>query len=203
MPDTADRPDSHPDEPRRELTGSDLDAAFAEAIAGWDEPAPKRPAVAPVTSDGPHRADGPTGSGPGAPDAAPDVPPARTTNHPAGSAINPPRSPAGFVVPRVPDEGERQELFGVRSYTVPDVPDEFVPPPPAPMPDPESDPQFWAIVGCLVLGPALMILLTVTGRTSMTLLMALGGIVTAVGFALLVVRGGREERDPDDDGARV
>lgn len=197
MPDTADRPGEHPDEPRRELTGSDLDAAFAEAIAGWDEPAPERPDVARADPDGP------TGSGPDDPGAAPDVPPARTTNPAAGSAINPPRSPAGFVVPRVPDEGERQELFGVRSYTVPDVPDEFVPPPPAPMPDPDADPQFWAIVGCLVLGPALMILLTVTGRASMTLLMALGGIVTAVGFALLVVRGGREERDPDDDGARV
>lgn len=206
------------DEPRGDAAGRDpdLDAAFDDIVSRWaDEPVepirPKGPADTGPSTDSTGDVAPPAASAvnpPITPRRAPQAEPATTEAAPDEPPPTPSaggvRIPSGQVVPQVPREGSAQEHFGFRGYTVPDEPDEdFVPPPPAPMPDAESDPTFWAIVGCLLAGPLTMILLAVTGRTSMTWLMGAAVVATIVGFVLLVMRGGGTPRDPDDDGARV
>lgn len=153
----------------------DLDAAFDDIVSRWNE-----------ESVEPQRPSGPT------------APP---WSMPPVSGV---RIASGQVVPEVPEEGAPQQHFGHRAYTVPDEPEEdFVPRAPAPMPDAESDPTFWAIVCLLAGGPLVLVVLAITGRTSMTWLLGTAVLATIVGFVLLVLRGGRTPRDPGDDGARV
>ena len=141
--------------------GVDVDAAFEDIVARWDEP-PLDP------------------------------------RH-GRSAV---RSPAGHVIPPVPAEGHEQAHFGWRSYAPAEEPEERYEPPRPRLPDAEGDPQFWTIVGLLGGGALVLLVLLLTGQTSRLYVgLAVGAMIA--GFVLLVVRSGREPRDPDDDGARV
>lgn len=113
-------------------------------------------------------------------------PEARPESHPGPSHLGA-RTPEGMATDH-------------RSYEVPDEDEHFVPPRPAPLP--AGDLHFWAILGCLVLGPALLFLsavLPVLGSTWA----AVGAVLMVAGFVLLVLRQPRHRRHDGDWGARV
>lgn len=90
-----------------------------------------------------------------------------------------------------------------RGYEPAEPDDTFVPPPPAPMPKAGADPTFWTITACLTLGPFLLMVLAVTGGLGRGWLVTIGGVLTAVGFILLVLRLPSGDTSDGDDGARV
>ncbi|MCH8612656.1 hypothetical protein [Arsenicicoccus dermatophilus] len=218
----------------------DIDARFAQIMAGWDEEAdlPDRPGIDRRPGGDRHATDQdgaqptgpavtppPTPAGPPptpAPAAGPasrmSLPPAETT--PPATA----KPPAGPVPPG-PDAPTAQQQRATDRWLVyrdgkglsmasdhrtwspdPDPDDEtFTPPPPAPMPSLERDPAWWAIAVGLAVCPLLLVVMTLTGRTSPRILMWLLGLATVAAFVGLVVRLPRDRRedDPFDDGARL
>ncbi|WP_409485573.1 hypothetical protein [Arsenicicoccus dermatophilus] len=153
-------------------------------------------------------------------------PSARTAPRPTGPTTPAvPEPPPDPLVPPAPDTPTAQQQRATDRWLVyrdgtglsmasdhrswspgPDPDDEtYTPPPPAPMPSLERDPAWWAIAVGLVVCPLLLIVMTLTGRTSPRILMWLLGLATVAAFVGLVVRlpRDRREEDPFDDGARL
>ncbi|WP_432493197.1 hypothetical protein [Kineococcus gypseus] len=206
----------------------DVDAAFAEIVARWDDEAPlDRPAGHPDHRD--HAADrgrpgAPAGDGPAAREAheradgadpadgpldpANPVDPvdgsATPAAHPEGRTVRParPLPPAPREdVPQVPQrEPAPRELHGQDAHDPLDAEERFVPAEPAPLP---RDLVGWGAWAAVVGAPLFLLVVALARRDVSALVTLLTAAVFVAGFATLVVRlpGSRDE--DDDDGAVV
>ncbi|MEJ5945124.1 hypothetical protein WDZ17_07410 [Pseudokineococcus basanitobsidens] len=208
----------------------DVDAAWAEIVARWEDPTGARPARerGPTPDDpaaGRSRAPGPPAEQPPGTEPSGTEPPAteppRTDGPPPPAAPGPgaerPGPPAGPPAPR-PDgrgtgtprgwaDGDADGPAGAwRPGAVPDAgrPDEeehYVPPPPAPAP-PVGGLVRAAWVGALG-GPALLLVCALVWRGAPTPVVVAAVVAFVAGFAVLVSRLPRSRDDGDDDGAVV
>ncbi|MBF5082094.1 hypothetical protein [Quadrisphaera sp. INWT6] len=222
---TSDRPSEHtpgrpPEQPAPGPDGVDVDAAWAQIMAHWNEPAVD-PGTRSPARPGRHRRAGHEG---GEPPAGPQVPPhelrRRRTDRPADrpsdrpmappaaqgpSSAPPPQSPPPAApssrAPRT--EGGRPGLPDGRGGTESDplAEEHYVPPEPPPLP--RGSWRTWLPwVG--VLGVPLFFVVVVVLRPSLpseVVLVAVLGFVA--GFLTLVLRLPDHRDDDGDDGARV
>ncbi|MBK8469595.1 MAG: hypothetical protein WAR57_10615 [Candidatus Phosphoribacter sp.] len=176
-------PDRAPREPDPDLT----DATFADIVARWDEE-PEWSGTARPT-------------GPPAPDA-PTNPPPSPTLPPAMRPLPETGEPDADDTELLDlDDPELLDRAGWRGYSPPEQQEHFEPPTPT-LP-PAHDVTYWLAVLGLTLGPLIIVWAAVVSSTPDPGWWVLLGIAaTVVGFGLLVLRGS-EDRDPDDNGARV
>lgn len=226
-PGTADPEAAHPADPapahsqgdtpaNPPRTEVDFEAAFAEIVAGWEDPpaGPDGSAAAGTTGSPSPR---PTGD-PLPPRDRPEPPPRldpRRLDEQAfrgwdsfgggddGRVDRPtssrPSTPTTRPTPSRTDAGSAPPDdvgSGWRSYEVDDD-EHFVPPPPPPLP--AGDLGFWGIVVGLLLGPLLLVLHHGLGLGSGAWWSLLGGGLTLLGVTLLIARLPRD-RDPRDPG---
>lgn len=154
---------------------ADLDERFASIVAHWDDPT--------ATTD------------PARTDTAADTAIDSTT----GAHVTEPDPPTG---PATATRFVALDPQAWRGHNPPEVEDHFEPPPPEPLPAPEEDPFFWAIVVGLVGGPLLVLWVVIFRQGSSTGWLYAGVVATVVGFVLLVLRKGNS-RDDDDYGIRL
>jgi hypothetical protein len=163
---------------------ADLDAAFAEIVAGWDrspgEAVPRWPAGEDLTDGAdPAAAEEPTDP------VAPPTPDDQTGQSGEG--------PTEAV-------GELSVVLGPRDWEAPQVEEHFIPPEPPPLPRGSLITRLsWAAV---LLGPAFLLLAGLFWRDVARLWLAVAVAAFVGGFAALVVRL-PTHRDDDDDGAVV
>lgn len=161
----------------RSSDDADIDAEFAAIVAGWNKEAPA------------------TGNRTGSSGTPPVVKPGTEPNR-LGAPILPPArpeprrpvfdvAPPAWRVHLVPEEVEEEDGF-----TEPDPP------------LPRGDLRFWGAVIGLTVGPIVFMGWALTGPHTTHLPLALSGLGTVAGFALLVTRPSPDE-DNGDDGARV
>ena len=180
-----------PDPPRPGAGGDDLDARFAEIVAGWDGTAETSGSALrgewsvdlPVTD--------------ALPASEPDLPRPATGRGPTfdGDVGTDPAGASWSVHPRPPAPGWRGHL-------PPEEDEHFVPPDPPALP-PAHDATYWLALAGLTIGPLVVVWAAAfSGNPDPGWWVLLGIAATVVGFGLLVLRGSGE-RDPDDDGAQV
>ncbi len=155
---------------------ADVDAAFADIVARWDDP-PPRSSVNPPWQLRP-------GPSTPLPPPAPEPPPVPWRTDPTGSVADALMSDE----PLFPQAGDDEEGF--------------VPGPTAPLP-PLTDRLFWGALGGLVAGPLLLLWFAVL-RPGSDGLWTLGAIALTVGgFLCLVLRQPSRRDDDPENGARV
>ena len=189
-----------PEEPARPLDAGEVDARFAQIVAGWgltapgSAPADDPPAMPPAMLPAP--GDGSAGLPPGATGSTRPADPGRRPE-PLGRADAPDGPDSDLPTP-----GWDEPPLGWRGHVPPEEDEHFEPAPPAPLP-PAHDATYWLALAGLILGPLLVIWAAVLSHNpDPGWWVLLGVAATIVGFGLLVLRGSGE-RDPDDDGARV
>lgn len=183
----------------RERSDAEVDAAFAEIVAGWDHgsagpgevredptrpPAPTgEPSLTGESSDGrPARGGSPDESSPGAQDDR--------------------EAPTVIPVWRGGTGGSVTDLLHDDVVEPPDDGAPFEPPPTQPLP-PFADRLFWGALGGLVLGPALLLVLAVLQPGWGGWAPAVGVGLAVGGFVCLVLRQPATRDDDPDQGARV
>lgn len=169
------------DDPRRRPDDEDIDARFAEIVAGLDlSRAPDEEQVSSSAED-----EQPEDTGPGADLGRPGPAPA-----PAPAPTSDPASPA------LPGTGWRE-------WSEPDVEEHFIPPDPPPLP--AGDLHFWGILVGLLGGPLILFLAHGLGLDLLAdpLWTWLGLGLSLGGFALLVLRLPTRRDDDPSGGARV
>ncbi|WP_432537067.1 hypothetical protein [Kineococcus arenarius] len=186
----------------------DVDAAFAEIVARWED---ERPGDRSPEPDAPGQDDA-AGTG-GAPDdeatgardetgreqsAAPGTGPA-VPSRPEGRTVRParplPPAPREDVPAGAPRRaGEPEELRDL------DAGERFVPADPAPLP---RDLVGWAAWAAVVGAPLFLLVVALTQRAAPALVTVATAVVFVAGFATLVVRLPRSRDEDDDDGAVV
>lgn len=166
------------------------------------ESAPGRPSHPSAINPPPGRRASPPAAdpSPGSPPVPPPTPPAAPPASPQQRRAVDPR-----LVYRDPGSGLSMGTDH-RSWTPPvdpdDPDDDYVPPPPTPMPSWRADPVWWAILVGLVAGPIVLLTMVLTGHTSPRIYLWLAGLATVAAFVGLVLRL-PSTHDEDDDGARV
>ncbi|MCI2239671.1 hypothetical protein MO973_42000 [Paenibacillus sp. TRM 82003] len=181
----------------------DVDAAFAEIVARWDDEGPaERGTPSPAPWDGD---DGPD-DGSHRPDDGPDD---GQGPHGSGAAGSPPRPEARTVRPARPlppaprEDAPRAPAGGGRRAEVPeelrdlDAGERFVPAEPAPLP---RDLVGWAAWTAVVGAPLFLLVVALAWRDVPALVTVVTAAVFVAGFATLVVRlpGSRDDEDGDD-----
>ncbi|WP_432487439.1 hypothetical protein [Kineococcus sp. SYSU DK018] len=182
----------------------DVDAAFAEIVARWDDEGPATGSApdAPTgdavpdgaAEDAPHggaeRPGGPAGAAPGAaPPAAPG--PEGRTVRPARPLPPAPREDPPAAPRRGAEPAELQDL---------DAGERFVPAEPAPLP---RDLLAWTAWAAVVGAPLSLLVVALAWRDVPALVSVVIAAVFVAGFATLVVRLPRSRDEDDDDGAVV
>ena len=181
---------------------ADLDAAFAQIVAGWDDAPTTAVPPWPASEDTDERPDGGAGT---------DV---RTTDEPAA-----PTGPTGFEpiryardhgLPTPPDPSHASDPVeqapgtgpGPRDWEVATPDDEhFVPPDPPPLPRGDTIVQLaWA---CVLLGPAFLLFAGLFWRDVGRLWLAVAAAAFIGGFVALVMRLPHTRDEDDDNGAVV
>ncbi|WP_337059624.1 hypothetical protein [Kineococcus sp. G2] len=180
----------------------DVDAAFAEIVARWDDEGPaERGTPSPALRDGD---DGPD-DGFHRPGGSEDG----QAPHSTGAAGPPPRPEARTVRPLPPaprEDAPRVPAGGGRRAEVPeelrdlDAGERFVPSEPAPLP---RDLVGWAAWGAVVGAPLFLLVVALAWRDVPALVTVVTAAVFVAGFATLVVRLPGSRDDDGDDGAVV
>ncbi|GAB3111184.1 hypothetical protein GCM10027055_11330 [Janibacter alkaliphilus] len=183
----------------RERSDAEVDAAFAEIVAGWDQ----GPAGPDEVREDPTRPPGEGTAGASA-DSASDPWSAPPEGDPREAGGSPPRDePTVIPVWRGGTGGSVTDLLHDDAAEPPDddeVP--FEPPPTQPLP-PFADRLFWGALGGLVLGPALLLVLAVLQPGWGGWAPAVGIGLAVGGFVCLVLRQPSTRDDDPDQGARV
>ncbi len=117
-------------------------------------------------------------------------------------ATDPPTGSAGSLAASAATRFVPFEPQAWRGHSPDEIDEHFEPPPPDPLPAPEDDPFFWAIVVGLVGGPLLVLWVVLFRQGGSTGWLYAGIAATVVGFVLLVLRKGNS-RDDDDFGIRL
>ena len=173
---------SHPDDPDR---GLDVDARFAEIVAGW-EPSTPEPGHPDERGSGTTDTDSP---------AVPDAEAAESPGPPKPPELPPAERLRGLFQPSWSDPLDSEASWDDEGH--------FVPPPPPPLPQVEPQRRLaWAGL----LGTPLVALLLIGAGIQVRGWMALLLVVTFVGgFGYLVatMRSGPPDDWPGDDGARI
>jgi hypothetical protein len=161
----------------------DVEAAFADIVAHWDDPS-----------------SAPVGSWPAQEDADPVDPKALDAAEPSGEGDTPPRAsvydgPALSLAPT--GWTDREELSSSAAYQEAE-PEGYVPPEPPPLP--RGDLVGWAAWIGVLGGPAFLLLSSLVWNDIDRIWIMLAVVAFIAGFATLVARlpGGRSEDDPDD-----
>ncbi|MGN6612088.1 MAG: hypothetical protein ACTHLJ_09955 [Angustibacter sp.] len=196
--------------PERDHSGgdADLDAAFAEIIAGWDtettDPVPRWPASEDTTDDTPDDTpDDPPGSRPPS-----DPPPASSMDQIRyvrdHGLPTPEPAPERTPGPTDGDDGAHPvaPAPGPRDWELAEAGDDhFQPPEPPPLPRTDLFTGL-AWVGVL-LGPVFLLCAGLFWRDVSRLWLGLAALSFIVGFVVLVLRLPPTRDDGDDDGAVV
>ncbi|MEJ5915448.1 hypothetical protein [Pseudokineococcus sp. 1T1Z-3] len=197
----------------------DVDAAWAEIVARWEQPPGSRPAgergssagdgARPVVEDqqappeaAPAAEDGSAAdaAAEGTPDA--DAAAEQVSDPPAADEATPEPAPAPTPAPRGwADDAVAGDRRPTPREPEPEPEDHFVPPPLPPTP-PVTPLVRAAWVGALG-GPALLLVCALVWRDAPTLVVVAGVAAFVAGFAVLVSRLPRSRDEDGDDGAVV
>ena len=203
-----------PPDDRSGAPDPDVDAAFAQIVAGWDdEPIPEVPPW-PATEDVTDRPAPPVDRGSSETSAAEPSGTAATgdesANPTAGGSVGTPRSwpPAERERPGAPPEPPAGPPPagppdpGPRDWAAAEEPDEgYVPPEPPPLPRGDVVSRLaWAGV---LLGPAFLLLSALVWDGAGPVPLGLAALAFIGGFVTLVARLPARRDDEDDDGAVV
>ncbi|WP_432495107.1 hypothetical protein [Kineococcus auxinigenes] len=187
----------------------DVDAAFAEIVARWEDEGPGDRSPGPGASGQDDAASG-TGGAPDDEGAGPRDEAGREQSAAPGAGPGAPSRPEGRTVrparplppaPRedVPDGPPRRTAEPEELRDL-DAGERFVPADPAPLP---RDLVGWAAWAAVVGAPLFLLLVALTQRDAPALVTVATAVVFVAGFATLVVRLPRSRDDDDDDGAVV
>lgn len=201
--------------PERDHSGgdADLDAAFAEIIAGWDtettDPVPRWPASEDTSDDAPDNT--PDDIPKGTPDGTGSQPPA--DRPPASSSMDQIRYVRDHGLPTPAPAPEHADGDDVGAHPVAPAPgprdwelaeagdDHYQPPEPPPLPRTDLFTGLaWAGV---LLGPVFLLCAGLFWRDVSRMWLGLAALAFIAGFVVLVLRLPATREDDDDDGAVI